>query len=364
VYKPVEYLYGENDRVFTHLELGERIAAKAETVIQAENLVMIQCVGCRNTDRNYCSRVCCSHAVKNALKLKEIIPGRDIHILFRDMRTYGFREDAYREASEKHVKFIRYDPDDNPQVKAVKEGGKSFLRITVPDAILGQRLELDAYILLLVDMVIHYVSNQKITRLFKVTLSPDDFFKEAHVKLKPVEFATDGVFLCGIAHYPKHIPEVINQAYGAADLAGVSRLQYANEIRLIRAMCSGRVDLEFILRAFSNGQDGVFIGGCQLDECNYITHGNYDALSVTYLCKRIMEHIGLNPERLRIQFMLGADGNLLAEVADDFTRKVKTLGPLGKGEGLDKKGMKLKLDEVVKTQNCDDFIKNSKMNII
>lgn len=109
-------------------------------------------------------------------------------------------------------------------------------------------------------------------------------------------------------------------------------------------MCSGRVDLEFILRAFSNGQDGVFIGGCKLDECNYITHGNYDALSVTYLCKKIMEHIGLNPERLRIQFMSGADGNLLAEVADDFTRKVKALGPLGKGEGLDVKGLKIKLE--------------------
>ena len=113
-------------------------------------------------------------------------------------------------------------------------------------------------------------------------------------------------------------------------------------------MCSGRVDLEFILRAFSNGQDGVFIGGCKLDECNYITHGNYDALSVTYLCRKIMEHIGLNPERLRIQFMSGADGNLLAEVADDFTRKIKSLGPLGKGEGLDVKGLKVKLEAVRK----------------
>ena len=216
VYKPVEYLYGENDRVFTHLELGELIAGKAEKVIQAESLVMIQCVGCRNADRNYCSRVCCSHAVKNALKLKEINPGMDIHILFRDMRTYGFREDAYREASEKHVKFIRYEPDDKPQVKAVTEGGRSFLRITVPDAILGQRLELDAEILSLAAAVIPSASTRKIAGLFKVTLSPDEFFKEAHVKLKPVEFATDGVFLCGIAHYPKHIPEAINQAYGAA----------------------------------------------------------------------------------------------------------------------------------------------------
>ena len=113
-------------------------------------------------------------------------------------------------------------------------------------------------------------------------------------------------------------------------------------------MCSGRVDLEFILRAFSNGQDGVFIGGCKLDECNYITHGNYDALSNTYLCKKIMEHIGLNPERLRIEFMSGADGNLLAEVTNDFTRKVKALGPLGKGEGMDEKGLKFKLEAVRK----------------
>ncbi len=126
VYKPVEYLYGENDRVVTHLELGEKIAGKSENVIQAESLVMIQCVGCRNADRNYCSRVCCSHAVKNALKLKEINPDMDIHILFRDMRTYGFREDAYRDASEKHVKFIRYEPEDKPHGRSRHGGGQVF----------------------------------------------------------------------------------------------------------------------------------------------------------------------------------------------------------------------------------------------
>jgi F420-non-reducing hydrogenase iron-sulfur subunit len=113
-------------------------------------------------------------------------------------------------------------------------------------------------------------------------------------------------------------------------------------------MCSGRVDLEFILRAFANGQDGVFIGGCRLNECNYITHGNYDALSNTYLCRKIMEHIGLNPERLRIEFMTGADGILLVEVVNEFTKKVKALGPLGKGEGIDEKGLKLKLEAVRK----------------
>ena len=113
-------------------------------------------------------------------------------------------------------------------------------------------------------------------------------------------------------------------------------------------MCSGRVDLEFILRAFSNGQDGVFIGGCRLNECNYITHGNYDALSNVHLCKKIMAIIGLNPERLRIEFMSGAEGNLLAEVTNDFTKKIKELGPLGKVEGIDEKELKFKLEAVRK----------------
>ena len=113
-------------------------------------------------------------------------------------------------------------------------------------------------------------------------------------------------------------------------------------------MCSGRVDLEFILRAFMNGQDGVFIGGCRLGECNYITHGNYDALSNVHICRKMMEHIGLNPERLRIDFMSGADGNLLAEVTNDFVKTVKELGPLGKSEGIDKKELKFKLEAVRK----------------
>ncbi len=216
VYQPTEYLYGTNDQVFTHIELGEQIAKGEEKVLNAKSLVMIQCVGCRNEDRNYCSRVCCSHAVKNALKLKEQNPRMDIYIIFRDMRTYGFREDYYREASEKEVRFIRYEPDDPPQVEAVEEGGRSIIRVTVPDPILGQRLELDADVLSLAAAVIPSASTKEMAGLFKVTLSPDNFFKEAHVKLKPVEFAADGVFLCGTAHYPKHIPETISQAYGAA----------------------------------------------------------------------------------------------------------------------------------------------------
>ena len=131
-------------------------------------------------------------------------------------------------------------------------------------------------------------------------------------------------------------------------MAGVSRLQYTTEIRLIRVMCSGRVDLEFILRAFSNGMDGVFIGGCRLNECNYITHGNYDALSNVLLCRKLMEHIGLYPERLRIEFMSSGEGILLTEVIDDFVKKVEELGPLGKSEGIDENGLKFKLEAVNK----------------
>jgi hypothetical protein len=119
VYAPAEYLYGEDDRVMTQLELEEKIAGGEAGVINSESLVMIQCVGCRQEDRNYCARICCSHSIKNALKLKEINPEMDIYVLFRDMRTYGFKEDFYREASSKDVKFIRYEPQDKPRVEVV-----------------------------------------------------------------------------------------------------------------------------------------------------------------------------------------------------------------------------------------------------
>jgi F420-non-reducing hydrogenase iron-sulfur subunit len=113
-------------------------------------------------------------------------------------------------------------------------------------------------------------------------------------------------------------------------------------------MCSGRVDLAFVIRAFSNGMDGVFIGGCRLNECNYLTHGNYHALSMVLLCKKILEHLGLNPERLKIEFMSSGEGLLLAEALNDFGKEVKALGPLGKGEGIDENELKAKLEEVAK----------------
>ena len=113
-------------------------------------------------------------------------------------------------------------------------------------------------------------------------------------------------------------------------------------------MCSGRIDLEFVLRSFLNGMDGVFIGGCRLNECNYVTHGNYHALNMVLLCKRIMEHIGLNPERLKVQFMSAGDGNLFADTMNDFGNQVEEIGPLGKSEGLDENELKSKIQEIEK----------------
>ncbi len=220
LYTPSEYLYGADDRVMTHLELEERINNGDETVAKAKSLVMIQCVGCRNEERNYCSRVCCSESVKNALALKKKNPAMDIHVLYRDMRTYGFNEDYYREASNQDVRFIRYEPEDKPIVEpGESDDGMPVLKVTTTDYILGKKLVLDADIVALAAAIVPSASTREIAGLFKVTLSPDGFFKEAHVKLRPVEFATDGVYLCGLAHYPKFIQETVNQAYGAAGRA-------------------------------------------------------------------------------------------------------------------------------------------------
>ena len=220
LYKPNEYLYGKDDRVFTHLELEEQIAKGNEKITKADSMVMIQCVGCRNEDRNYCSRICCSESIKNALKLKELNPNMDIYILFRDIRTYGFKEDFYKEAADQNVRFIRYEPEDPPVVEAgTSDDGKPVLTVTVTDPVLGKKLALDVSYLSLAAAVIPATDRKELSAQFKVSLGPDEFFQEAHVKLRPVDFAADGVFLCGTAHYPKFLSESISQAYGAAGRA-------------------------------------------------------------------------------------------------------------------------------------------------
>ncbi len=220
VYKPNEYLYGEDERVILHLDLEEKISKADKSVMDAKSVVMIQCVGSRNEERNYCSRICCNESVKNALKLKEINPNVDVYILFRDMRTYGFSEDYYREASNKDVRFIHYEPNHKPIIiPGESEDGRSVLKVTVKDFVLGKNLEIDADIITLASAIIPAETTQDISKKFKVALGPDGFMQEAHVKLRPVDFAAEGIYLAGIAHYPKMIKETLGQAYGAAGRA-------------------------------------------------------------------------------------------------------------------------------------------------
>jgi len=136
--------------------------------------------------------------------------------------------------------------------------------------------------------------------------------------------------------------------YAGADLAGVSRFQYPPNIRVIRIMCSGRVDPAHIFRAFSTGQDAVFIGGCHLNDCHYVTHGNYNALGMVYICKKLLEHIGLNPERLRLEWVSAGEGIRFANIMNEVVPGIEKLGPLGKGEGIDEHELKFKLEAVTK----------------
>jgi heterodisulfide reductase subunit A2 len=215
-HRPTEYLYGEHDRVITQLELEKGLNTGEEWIGSTESLVMIQCVGCRQEDRTYCARVCCKQAIKNALALKEAEAARDVYVLYRDMRTYGFSEDYYRAAANKGVRFIRYEADDKPVVEAA---GPEALTVSVTDPILSKGLAIDADAVVLSAAVVPAAGAGDVARLFKVAMNPDGFFQEAHVKLRPVDCAADGIFICGTAHYPKHLDETISQAYGAAGRA-------------------------------------------------------------------------------------------------------------------------------------------------
>jgi len=205
-----EYAYGQDPRVMTHLELDQKMAGKDPLVESAQSVVFIQCVGSREPERPYCSRVCCTHSVHSALKLKEENPDRDIYILYRDLRTYGEREDLYKQARQAGIFFIRYTVDNKPRVSVEPEG----LKVTVLDHILSQEVQIQADLLGLAGAITSY-KDHELAQFFKVPLNEDGFFVEAHAKLRPVDFATDGVFLCGLAHYPKPVDESVAQAQAA-----------------------------------------------------------------------------------------------------------------------------------------------------
>ncbi len=210
-----EYLYGQSSRVLTQRELEKRIAEKDAGVTAARSVAMIQCVGSRQPDRPYCSRYCCSEAMKNALKLKEADPNREVSILYRDIRTFGLKEDYYKKARELGVQFFRYDEDRKPEV--TESGGK--LTVRVFDPIMNGYVTLAPDVLALSVGTVPNPENEEIGKMLKVPTNQDGFFLEAHVKLRPVDFATDGVFMCGMAHAPKLSEEAITQANAAVSRA-------------------------------------------------------------------------------------------------------------------------------------------------
>jgi heterodisulfide reductase subunit A len=207
-YKPTEYLYGTDDKVITQREFETQLA---ENKFKGNNIVMIQCVGSRDDEHKWCSRVCCNEAVKNALMLKETNPDANIFILYKDIRTYGFKEDYFKTAAEKGVVFIRYDDENKPQV--TNDNGS--LKVVVLDNVVNEELELHPDHVVLSAGTMPNPDNEAIGKMLKVPLSKYKYFLEAHMKLRPVDFATEGVFLCGLAHGPKLIDESISQAYGA-----------------------------------------------------------------------------------------------------------------------------------------------------
>jgi heterodisulfide reductase subunit A len=214
---PTEYLYGRDSRVVTQKELEEKIARHWDKVNGCRHIVMIQCVGSRTPERPNCSRICCSVAVKNALKIKEKNPEIKVTILYRDIRTYGLMERYYTQARNQGVEFIQYELDAKPDL-SLKEGG---LQLKVKDRVLGEEIILQPDLVVLASAIVPY-ENEALAKMLKVPLTADGFFLEAHMKLRPVDFATDGIFLAGLAHFPKTISESISQADAAVARATAS----------------------------------------------------------------------------------------------------------------------------------------------
>ena len=207
MYEPTEFGCGANPKVITQRELERRLALFPAPPM--ESVVMIQCVGCRNADRPYCSRVCCAEAVKNALQIKETKPNCRVIVLYRDVRTFGRMERYYRLARDRGVVFIRYEADRPPVVEA-----DGLVRVT--DLALGRELTFQADLVALSAAVVGRPEHRVLSETLRVPMTPDGFFLEAHVKLRPVDFACEGLFLAGMAHGPKLIPETISQALAAA----------------------------------------------------------------------------------------------------------------------------------------------------
>jgi len=221
-YAPTEYMYGKDKRIVTQRELEEKLfnhlsASGGIQPFNYQNVVMIQCVGSRDNERRYCSRICCNKAIKNALIIKEKKPDTEVIVIYKDIRTYGFNEIYYQKARDLGVVFVRYDDESKPEVK---QNGTN-LYVKVKELILNEEIVLPADLVVLSAGIVPDRTNKETAQLLKVPLNEDGFFLEAHMKLRPVDFATDGIFVCGLAHSSKTLDESIAQAVAAANRAGI-----------------------------------------------------------------------------------------------------------------------------------------------
>lgn len=264
---PEEYLHGDDPRVLTGLELDRKFIEKDKALAENDVAVFIQCVGSRTEERPYCSKICCTHSVKSALSLREINPEMDIFIIHRDIRTYGLREDLYREARSKGIQFLRYDLDAGLEV--AKDGDD--LRVRFRDTALRRTLEIRPDLMVLASAIVPPKDNP-LAQYYKVPLNDDGFFVEAHVKLRPVDCATDGVFICGLAHAPKPVDESIAQAQAAATravtLLAKEKMQVSGNVAiadpLVCSSCGVCVDIcPFSAPSFI--EEGPFAGKAEIN---------------------------------------------------------------------------------------------------
>jgi len=447
-YKPEGwYHYGENNNVMTQLELSEKL--RNNELKDGETLVFIHCVGSRQPEGGngvtYCSLICCSESIRHALYVRETYPNSTIYVLYRDIRV-GTDEELYYWKARENVNYIRFN--EYPTVDS--SNGK--LNVNVKDILTQTDLTIETDKLVLSTPLIPH-DTQKLGEMIKCARDQNGYFLEAHVKLRPVDFATDGIFLAGTCHGPKGIADSISQGRGAAahaliplisgeveneplisvvdpalciacqkceevcnfgaigvnfdndilvsesnpllckgcgdcsaacpsgaitmshfadnqiypmiyeavkgeyvderprivaflcnwcsyagaDTCGVSRFQYPTNIRPIRVMCTGRIPKSFILQAFLEGADGVFVGGCHIGDCHYI-EGNYDMLQRYNELKDILENVGINSDRYRLEWVSASEGKRFSQVVTEFVNQIKELGPLPKtGDKIGKK---------------------------
>jgi homotetrameric NADPH-dependent glutamate synthase len=214
-YRGSEYLLGQNEKVLTLSDFEDKLVGSPQTITSAKDIAMILCARPPGKNYEYCSRVCCTVAIKNALKIKEINPGANVYILYKDIRTYNFKEELYTEARKKGILFIRYTDDRRPQVTS----SNGDLGVVAFDPILGEEVMVSPDFLVLATPMVPSEGNEELSKILKVPLTEEGFFHEAHVKLAPVDFASEGIYLCGTAHSPKFIDETIAQAQAAAGRA-------------------------------------------------------------------------------------------------------------------------------------------------